>query len=197
MSTNLNLQFICLGDDNMHIKTILGALVVGLSLGGLTNVSTTQAKTWHYKVTKSNQFSTTHYSRAFMYGGEYNDFTTLYKTATDAQKEENSYTIFSDNDHNRTFYARKISGNSKVMQFKYQGKAYYVNLNDAHLYRYNTWRSGHKLISTVKPTSKNVVLKAKTHVYTSQPWVFNYGSKFTPVYNWYKLSSKGNWYVYK
>lgn len=181
----------------MKFKKILTACLLGLSIGVIGFSTSAQAKTWHYKVTKSNQFSYSHFDRAFMYGGEFNDIMTLYKTAKNAYHEEDSYANFSDSDHNRTYYARKVKGYSSVMQLKYARNIYFVNLKDAHLYRYNTWRSGHKLISLVKPTSKHAFLKAKTHVYLSQPWVYNYGDKLNPFYDWYKLSKKGNWYVYR
>lgn len=180
----------------MKLKSALLTGLAALSLGAVS-ATTAQAKTWHYRCTASNSFSYSTYHQAFMYGGEYDSIMTLYHSAKDAYHEENSYTNFSDNDHNRTYYARKVQGYSSVMQLKYGNKAYYVNLKDAHLYRYNAWRSGHKIVSFVKPTSKHVLLKAKTNVYASQPWAYNYGGKMDPYYDWYKLSKKGNWYVYR
>ncbi len=194
MSTNFNLQFICLGDDNMHIRTVLGALVVGLSLGGLTSVSTAQAKTWHYKVTKSNQFSTTHYSRAFMYGGDNDDFVWLYDTAKGANEKDPFHTvnILSDTNRNLTYYAKKnTTYKGRVANLKYHSRVFYINLKDVHLRRYNTWRSGHKLISLSKPTHPSyIMLKAKTHVYQNQEWLYNYGSSYDGYYLHYRLSKK-------
>ncbi|MCH5463311.1 hypothetical protein HC026_09860 [Lactobacillus sp. LC28-10] len=181
----------------MKIKVALLTGLAALSLGAVSSTNA-QAKTLKYRTTSSNSFSYTTYHQAFMRNGEDEDFMSLYTTADGAENDDSETFVdnFEDFDQNRVYYARKVSGYSDVMQFKYRSKSYYVNLNDAHLYRYNAWRSGHKIVSTVSPNSKYAMLKAHTHVYSSQPWYYNYGDQLNPSYSTYKLSKKGHWYEY-
>lgn len=181
----------------MNLKTMLLTGAAALTVGVLST-TTAQAKTLKYRSTSSNSFSYTTFHQAFMYGGKNDDYTELFKSAKTANNEDYDgyYTLFSDTDHNRTYYARKLKGYSHVMQLKYAGHIYYVNTKEAGLYRYNAWRSGHKIVSFVKPTSKHVLLKAHTHVYSTQPWLYNAGDKLTPYYEHFKVSKKGNWYEY-
>lgn len=176
----------------MNLKRTLTVAGLTVALFGLSQAPTqANAKTWHYKATSSNSFSKTKFNKAFMYGNY--EYMELYKTASNAKKQESDTGKVISN--SKSFTARKTSS-SKIYEVIYSGKHYFMNTNDTHLYRYNTWRSGHKLISTVKPTQKSkVMLKAHTHFYKSQYWLYNYSGKTVPSYNWYKLSKKGNWYV--
>lgn len=186
----------------MKFKRILG---VFLATVFVFMVSTTQAnaKILKYRTTSSNSFSYKTYHQAFMYGGYEGRDTQLYTTLwaaahpTTAASVSGFYGVFSDPGYEKTFYARKVKGYPKVMQLKYGKNTWYVSLLDANLYRYNTWRSGHKLISLLPPTDKkHVMLKAHTHVYSSQPWWYNWAFKAHPYYDKYRYSSSHGWYVY-
>ncbi|NLR10285.1 MULTISPECIES: hypothetical protein [Lactobacillaceae] len=149
------------------------------------------AKTWRYSVTPSNAFSTKSFARAFMYGNR--EFMALYKTKSNASHRTSATNRVLTNQ--KVFYARKTA-NHQVYEVIYQKHYYYVNTYDSHLYRYNTWRSGHKLISTVKPNQPSkVMLKAKTHVYRNQYWLYSFSGQNTPTYLWYRLANNGNWVI--
>lgn len=153
--------------------------------------SQAEAKTWHYAVTPANSFSHKTFARAFMYGNY--EYMKLYKSATTAKHQKTATGRVISNQ--KVFYARKTA-DKKVYEVIYQKKYYYMNTHDTHLYRYNTWRSGHKLVSTVKPNHPSqVMLKAKTHVYPSQYWLYNYGGRDTPLYDWYRLANSGHWII--
>lgn len=180
----------------MKLQTIAAAGVAVLSLG--VTAVTAQAKTWHYHVTTSNSFSTSSYHRAYLYGGRNDQFVSLYTTAKAANSQDSTHyhSNFSDFGRNKTYYAEKAKGYSRVYKLKYKSKAYYMNTKDAGVYRYNAWRSGSKIVSFAKPTNTSyVMLKAKNKFNKSQPWYYNYGGKANPIYNKYQLSSKGNWYI--
>ena len=169
-------------------------IIAGLTIAflGLSQVPTqASAKTWHYTEASSNSFSKKKFNKAFIYG--YHEYTNLYKTVPSAKKQEpDTIKIITTS---KSFTAKKTSSN-KVFEVIYSGNHYFMNTSDTRLYRYNTWRSGHKLISTVKPTQKNkVVLKAHTHFRKSQHWLYKHSDNNISSYTWYRLSKKGNWYV--
>lgn len=174
----------------MHLKKLFLFTISSLALLLLTPTSA-DAKTWHYSVTPSNSFSHKTYAQAYMYGNY--EYMELYKTKQHAQTQDTDTGQIISN--SKKFYARKTSS-KQVYEVIYQHKYYYMNTNDTRLYRYNTWRSGHKLISTVKPNQPSkVMLKAKTHVYRSQYWLYDYSGQNLPLYNWYRLADTGKWVV--
>ncbi|HJE86845.1 hypothetical protein KB236_05600 [Levilactobacillus brevis] len=175
----------------MTIKKLLVALTAAITLL-LVSPGQASAKTWHYAVTPSNSFSTKTFARAFMYGNH--EFMELYQAKRNAvhRTPDSGRTI----SNRQVFYARKTA-NKHVYEIIYQKKYYYMNTYDTHLYRYNTWRSGHKLISTVKPNQpKKVMLKAKTHVYRNQYWLYNYSGQNSPAYLRYRLADSGKWVIH-
>lgn len=156
---------------------------------------TVEAKSWHYHITSSNSFSSTHYNRAFLYGG-YDTSLDLYSSANAAKSQNDYYyeVSLSDDTRDQTYYAKRIAGFSNVYQVRWDGKTYYGKTGETKFYRYNTWRSGHKLISLVKPTNtKYIMLKAHTHFHKSQLWYYNYMNKVQPDYMKYKLSKHNTW----
>lgn len=174
----------------MRIRRILLIISTIIAILALAS-SSASAKTWHYKTTTANTFSRTTFHQGFIYG--HYDYMELYKTAQNAKKQYSDTGKVIDQRH--SFTARRTV-NKKIYEIIYKKRHYFMNTNDTYLYRYNTWRSGHKLISTVKPTEQNkVVLKAHTHFYRSQYWLYNYGGQEVSVYNWYKLSKKGHWVI--
>jgi len=174
----------------LYLKKLLLFTISSLALLLLTPTNA-DAKTWHYSVTPSNSFSHKAYAQAYMYGNY--EYMELYKTKQHAQTQDTDTGQIISN--SKKFYARKTSS-KQVYEVIYQHKYYYMNTNDTRLYRYNTWRSGHKLISTVKPNQPSkVMLKAKTHVYRSQYWLYDYSGQDLPLYNWYRLADTGKWVI--
>lgn len=196
------------------IKLKTAFLLIAATLGlGLATTSHAQAKVLKYRTTSSNAFSYTKYHQAFMYGGREGKSTLLFKTKFAANADfDNFYTkytktqqnqildaygpVFNDGLAHKVFYARKVKGYPKLMQLKIGKKTWYTFLLDAKFYRYNTWRSGHKIKSLLPPTDKkHIMLKAKTHVYSSQPWVENWAFKQNPGYTWYRYNGH-SWYKF-
>ncbi|WP_341779942.1 hypothetical protein [Levilactobacillus sp. HBUAS70063] len=174
----------------MMIKKLVLLFTAAIALL-LVSPGQAAAKTWHYSVTPSNSFSRQTFARAFMYGNH--EFMELYRTKDNAvhRTSDTGKTI----SNRQVFYARKTA-NKRVYEIIYQKTYYYMNTYDTHLYRYNTWRSGKKLISTVKPNQPSkVMLKAKTHVYRNQYWLYNYSGQNLPAYLWYRLASNGKWVI--
>ncbi|MTV82530.1 hypothetical protein [Secundilactobacillus folii] len=181
----------------MKIRTAIAATLIGLSLGAIGAGNTAQAKSWHYKTTSSNAFSTKKFNRAYMYRGRHDDFANLYSSARTASTENVAGFVynFSDIYRNKTYYARKNTTYKGVYDFKYKGHVYYVNLKDVKFYRFNTWRSGKKLISFAKPNNASyVMLKKGSHFNKHLPWYWMYAGSKSNLANIYKLSTKGNWY---